>query len=54
MNNQYGHFLQHDIESFDAPFFSIAPEEAMCMDPLQRGVLEITYKAFENGEMSRE
>lgn len=34
----------------DAQFFNIGPEEVATMDPLQRGLLEITYKAFENGE----
>ena len=35
---------------FDAPFFSITPEEAACLDPQQRGMLEISYRALENGQ----
>jgi len=35
--------------AFDAPFFSITPAEASDMDPMQRGLLESTYRAFENG-----
>ncbi|MCJ1384592.1 hypothetical protein MMC17_007710 [Xylographa soralifera] len=43
-----GHFLRDDIAAFDAPFFSITPSEAKAMDPMQRGLLETAYKAFEN------
>ena len=44
------HFLEEDIAVFDAPFFSITPAEAASMDPQQRGLLETTYRALENGE----
>ncbi|EPE26975.1 Thiolase-like protein [Glarea lozoyensis ATCC 20868] len=43
-----GHFLEGDISAFDAPFFSISPAEASEMDPLQRGLLECSYRALEN------
>ncbi|MCJ1245434.1 hypothetical protein MMC30_002638 [Trapelia coarctata] len=43
-----GHFLKEDLAAFDADFFSISPAEASAMDPMQRGILETTYKAFEN------
>jgi len=40
--------LKEDLGSFDAPFFSIKPAEALSMDPLQRKLLEVTYRALEN------
>nr|ALQ32787.1 putative polyketide synthase [Fusarium bulbicola] len=43
------HFLKGEIAAFDAPFFSITPAEAGGMDPQQRGLLENTYRALENG-----
>ncbi|KAK6227566.1 PKSN polyketide synthase for alternapyrone biosynthesis protein [Colletotrichum tabaci] len=46
-----GHFLD-DVSSFDAPFFSIAANEAAAMDPMQRLGLEIAYEAFENAGIS--
>jgi acyl transferase domain-containing protein len=42
------HFLKEDLGLFDANFFSINPTEAAAMDPMQRNLLETTYKAFEN------
>ncbi|OAL42777.1 ketoacyl-synt-domain-containing protein [Pyrenochaeta sp. DS3sAY3a] len=47
-NNDGGHFATEDISLFDASFFSIAPAEAMAMDPMQRLLLEATYEALEN------
>ena len=46
------HFLNGNIAHFDAPFFAITPSEAKTMDPQQRMLLEVTYEAFENGEMT--
>lgn len=51
-NVRGGHFLRDDIESFDAPFFSMSPMEAASLDPQQRSLLEITYQALENGELN--
>jgi acyl transferase domain-containing protein len=45
-----GHFMETDITTFDAPFFSITANEAKSMDPQQRMALEIAYEAFENGK----
>ncbi|KAN0087204.1 hypothetical protein V8E54_000892 [Elaphomyces granulatus] len=48
INVQHAHYLKDDIAAFDAPFFSIAPNEATDMDPQQRGLLETVYHALEN------
>ena len=39
-----------DLAAFDAPFFSIPPAEAACIDPQQRILLETSYRALENGK----
>ncbi|KAL4967685.1 type I polyketide synthase [Aspergillus stella-maris] len=43
-----GHFIDRDLGSFDAPFFSIPPAEVACMDPQHLGMLETTYHALED------
>ncbi|MBQ4835688.1 non-ribosomal peptide synthetase [Pseudoalteromonas luteoviolacea] len=43
--------LLNDISTFDAPFFSITPQEAMYMDPQQRLFLQEAYKALEDANM---
>lgn len=52
MNVRGGHFLEQDLACFDAPFFSITPQEANAMDPQQRLALEVAYESLENGETS--
>ncbi|KAG9235236.1 hypothetical protein BJ875DRAFT_399470 [Amylocarpus encephaloides] len=47
-NVKGGHFLKEDVALFDAPFFSLPPDEAKCMDPQQRSLLECSYHALEN------
>ncbi|XXG95636.1 hypothetical protein Hte_001904 [Hypoxylon texense] len=42
------HFIKADLGLFDANFFSLTPTEASALDPMQRILLETTYKAFEN------
>lgn len=51
-NSCGGHFMNQNIEEFDAPFFSITPSEARAMDPQQRMCLEVAYEAMENGLFS--
>lgn len=48
-----GNFIQDDLGAFDAPFFSISPSEAACMDPQHRLLLETAYHALEDGELLR-
>ncbi|MCJ1395075.1 hypothetical protein MMC18_007956 [Xylographa bjoerkii] len=43
-----GHFIRDDFAAFDAPFFSITAAEAAAMDPLQRNLLEVSYRALES------
>lgn len=52
MNARGGHFLKESPALFDAPFFSVSPAEAECMDPQQRSLLECTYHALENAGIS--
>ncbi|KAK5996308.1 Reducing polyketide synthase pksF [Cladobotryum mycophilum] len=47
-----GHFVKDDLDTFDAPFFSITPAEAACMDPQHRKLLETAYHALENAGIS--
>ncbi|KAK4496779.1 hypothetical protein PRZ48_012762 [Zasmidium cellare] len=44
------HFMSGNIRAFDSAFFGITPQDAQCMDPQQRLVLENVYHAFEDGE----
>ena len=44
------HFLKEDLGTFDAQFFGISATEARAMDPQHRLLLEVAYRALENGE----
>ncbi|KAA8905059.1 fatty acid synthase S-acetyltransferase [Sphaerosporella brunnea] len=48
LNVRGAHFVKDDLGAFDAPFFSMTPAEASCMDPQQRGLLETVYRGLEN------
>jgi acyl transferase domain-containing protein len=41
-----GGFLE-EIDRFDADFFNLSPREAICLDPQQRLVLEVSWEALE-------
>nr|ADZ24997.1 polyketide synthase [Sorangium cellulosum] len=45
---QYGSFLDHHVDGFDAEFFKISPREAMVMDPQQRLLLEVAWESLEH------
>jgi acyl transferase domain-containing protein len=47
MQTQHGGFVPHLFE-FDAPFFRIAPREAISLDPQQRLLLEVSWEALEH------
>ncbi|KAF7595543.1 hypothetical protein BBP40_005578 [Aspergillus hancockii] len=48
------HFLKEDVSVFDAPFFSLSADEAAALDPQQRHLLEVTYRALENAGIPME
>jgi acyl transferase domain-containing protein len=41
----------NDVDEFDAPFFSISPKEARCIDPQQRLALATSWEALENANI---
>lgn len=48
INHKGGHYLDQDIEEFDAGFFGVSRLEAEAFDPQQRLVLEASWEAVEN------
>ncbi|KAF2702907.1 putative polyketide synthase [Pleomassaria siparia CBS 279.74] len=47
-NVRGGHFFKQDLSLFDAPFFGMREEEATCLDPQHRMLLECCYETLED------
>ncbi len=43
-----------DIKCFDPAFFNISPYEALCMDPQQRWLMQVSWQAIESSGVSIE
>ncbi|KAI1348254.1 hypothetical protein F5Y01DRAFT_328626 [Xylaria sp. FL0043] len=54
MNAKGGYFIDEDLGSFDAAFFSITATEATSMSPQHRWALEAVYHALENAGIPME
>ncbi|KAI0428586.1 polyketide synthase [Xylaria sp. FL1042] len=53
-NHRGGHFIDSNLHDFDHTFFRLSAQQASCMDPQQRMLLEMSYEAFENAGLPRE
>lgn len=49
VRSRYGYFLDGDVRSFDASFFSMSKAEVDKMDPQQRMLLEVVWECMESG-----
>ena len=49
LKSTYGHFLDCDLEEWDASFFSMSRAEVEKLDPQQRMLLEVIWECMESG-----
>ncbi|RFU76193.1 polyketide synthase [Trichoderma arundinaceum] len=49
LKSTYGHFLECDLEKWDASFFSMSKAEVEKLDPQHRLLLEVIWECMENG-----
>ncbi|KAL7934550.1 putative polyketide synthase [Trichoderma chlorosporum] len=49
LKSTYGHYLDRDLEKWDATFFSMSKAEVEKLDPQQRLLLEVIWECMENG-----
>lgn len=51
-STQWGGYLNHPIDQFDAEFFNISPKELENIDPQQRLMLEVAWEAIEHAAIA--
>ncbi|KAL7786787.1 putative polyketide synthase [Trichoderma ceciliae] len=49
LKSTYGHYLECDLEKWDASFFSMSKAEVEKLDPQHRLLLEVIWECMENG-----
>lgn len=49
LRSTYGHYLDCDLEKWDASFFSMSKAEVEKLDPQHRLLLEVIWECMENG-----
>ncbi|KAL6825085.1 putative polyketide synthase [Trichoderma camerunense] len=49
LKSTYGHYLDRDLEKWDASFFSMSKAEVEKLDPQHRLLLEVIWECIENG-----
>lgn len=49
LKSTYGHYLDRDLEKWDASFFSMSKAEVEKLDPQHRLLLEVIWECMENG-----
>lgn len=49
LKSTFGHYLDRDLEKWDASFFSMSKAEVEKLDPQHRMLLEVIWECMENG-----